>query len=89
MKNIIKLTEQDLRGIVENTVKKILKEAEDGGWVVDSSEAQEAYNLAVQEMGEETINSAIVRCLGNETLAQCLAYIFRQYDFRQWKSKYE
>lgn len=30
MKNIIKLTEQDLRGIVENTVKKILKEAENG-----------------------------------------------------------
>ena len=80
MKNIIKLTEQDLRGIVENTVKKILKEAENGGWVVDSSEAQEAYNLAVQEMGEETINSAIVRCLGDEALAQCLAYIFRQYD---------
>lgn len=89
MKNIIKLTEQDLRGIVENTVKKVLKEAENGGWVVDSSEAQEAYNLAVQEMGEETINSAIVRCLGDETLAQCLAYIFRQYDFRQWRSKYE
>ena len=89
MKNIIKLTEQDLRGIVENTVKKVLKEAENGGWVVDSSEAQEAYNLAVQEMGEETINSAIVRSLGDEVLAQCLAYIFRQYDFRQWKSKYE
>jgi hypothetical protein len=89
MKNIIKLTEQDLRGIVENTVKKVLKEAENGGWVVDSSEAQEAYNLAVQEMGEDTINSAIIRVLSDETLAQCLAYIFRQYDFRQWKSKYE
>lgn len=89
MKNIIKLTEQDLRGIVENTVKKILKEAENGGWVVDSSEAQEAYNLAAQEMGEDTINSAIIRVLSDETLAQCLAYIFRQYDFRQWKSKYE
>ena len=89
MKNIIKLTEHDLRGIVENTVKKVLKEAENGGWVVDSSEAQEAYNLAVQEMGEDTINSAIIRVLSDETLAQCLAYIFRQYDFRQWKSKYE
>ena len=75
--------------IVENTVKKILKEAENGGWVVDSSEAQEAYNLAVQEMGEDTINSAIIRVLSDETLAQCLAYIFRQYDFRQWKSKFE
>lgn len=89
MKNIIKLTEQDLRGIVKNTVKKILKEAENGGWVVDSSEAQEAYELAAQEMGEDTINRAIIRVLSDETLAQCLAYIFRQYDFRQWKSKYE
>jgi hypothetical protein len=88
-KKPIRLTEQDLKGIVENTVKKILKEAENGGWIVDSSEAQEAYNLAVQEMGEETINSAIIRVLSDETLAQCLAYIFRQYDFRQWKSKYE
>jgi histone H3/H4 len=85
---ITRLTERDLNKIVKESVKRIIKEAEDGGWVVDSSEAQEAYDLAVQEMGEETINSAIVRCLGDETLAQCLAYIFRQYDFRQWKSKY-
>ena len=89
MKKVIKLTEQDLRRIVEESAKRIIKEAESGGWVVDSSEAQEAYDLAVQEMGEETINSAIVRCLGDETLAQCLAYIFRQYDFKQWQSRYD
>lgn len=84
----MKLTEKDLHNIVKESVKRIIKEAENGGWVVDSSEAQEAYNLAVQEMGEETINSAIVRCLGDETLAQCLAYIFRQYDFREWQSRF-
>ena len=89
MKKVIRLTEQDLRRIVKESAKRIIKEAESGGWVVDSSEAQEAYNLAVQEMGEETINSAIVRCLGDETLAQCLAYIFRQYDFKQWQSRYD
>lgn len=89
MKKVIRLTEQDLRRIVEESAKRIIKEAESGGWVVDSSEAQEAYDLAVQEMGEETINSAIVRCLGDETLAQCLAYIFRQYDFKQWQSRYD
>lgn len=88
MKKIIRLTESDLHNIVKESVNRILKEAEDGGWVVDSSEAQEAYDLAAQEMGEETINSAIVRCLGNETLAQCLAYIFRQYDFREWQSRF-
>lgn len=65
-----------------------LNEAEDGGWVVEASEAQEAYNLAVQEMGEETINAAIVRSLGDETLAECLAYIFRQYDFREWSDRF-
>jgi hypothetical protein len=88
-KKLIRLTEEDLRKIVEESAKRVIKEAESGGWVVDSSEAQEAYELAVQEMGEETINSAIVRSLGDEVLAQCLAYIFRQYDFRQWKSKFE
>ena len=80
MKKITRLTERDLN--------RIIKEAENGGWVVDSSEAQEAYDLAAQEMGEETINSAIVRCLGDEALAQCLAYIFRQYDFREWQSRF-
>ena len=89
MKKIIRLTESDLHRIVKESAKRIIKEAESGGWVVDSSEAQEAYNLAVKEMGEETINSAIVRCLGDETLAQCLAYIFRQYDFKQWQSRFD
>ena len=73
---------------MKESVNRIFKEAENGGWVVDSSEAQEAYNLAVQEIGEETINSVIVRCLCDETLAQCLAYIFRQYDFREWQSRF-
>ena len=84
----MRLTEKDLHNIVKESVNRIIKEAENGGWVVDSSEAQEAYNLAVQEIGEEKVNSAIVRCLGDETLAQCLAYIFRQYDFREWQSRF-
>ena len=88
-KQLIKLTEADLHKMIRESVKKIISEAENGGWVVDTTEAQEAYELAVRELGEETINSAIVRSLGDETLAQCLAYIFRQYDFRQWQSRYE
>lgn len=84
----IRLTESDLHRIVKESVNRVINEAEDGGWVVETSEAQEAYNLAVQEMGEETINAAIVRSLGDETLAQCLAYIFRQYDFREWSDRF-
>lgn len=89
MKKVIRLTESDLQKIVKESAERIIKEAESCGWVVDTTEAQEAYELAVQEMGEETINSAIVRSLGDATLAQCLAYIFRQYDFRQWQSRFE
>ena len=86
---IITLTESELRDLVSESIKNIIEEAESGGWVVDSSEAQDAYDLAVREMGEETINSAIVRSLGDEVLAQCLAYIFRQYDFREWQSRFD
>ena len=88
MKEQIKLTESDLRDIVKESENRILKEAESGGWVVDSSEAEEAYNMAAEEFGNEELNAAIVRCMSDEVLAQCLAYIFRQYDFRKWQSKF-
>ena len=89
MKKQIRLTESDIHEIVEESVKRILKEAENGGWVVDTTEAQEAYNMAAEEFGNEELNAAIVRCMGDEVLAQCLAYIFRQYDFRKWQSRFE
>lgn len=43
--------------------------------------------VAVEHMGKETIDAAIVRCLGDEQLAQCLAYVFRMYDFREWSNR--
>ena len=84
----LRITEKDLHNIVKESVNRIIKEAENGGWVVDSSEAQEAYKLAVEYMGENTINKAIIRCLSDDALADCLAYIFRMYDFREWKSRF-
>ena len=86
-KKLIKLTDSDLQRIINESVAKVLNEAENGGWVVETGEAQEAYNLAVEKMGEETINNAIIRCLNDDVLAQCLAYIFRMYDFREWQDR--
>lgn len=80
----IKLSKKDVANIVSESVKRILREAENGGWVVESNEATEAYQLAVRELGKETIDDAIIRLLSDDTLADCLAYIFRMYDFRQW-----
>lgn len=87
MKKLIKLTEGDLHRIIESSVAKVISEAESGGWVVDSSEAQEAYAMFAEKMGEEAANEAIVRCLGDEALSQCLAYLFRMYDFREWSDR--
>lgn len=83
-KKIVRLTESDLHRIVKESVNILMNEGEDYGWVVNSYEAQDAYDLAVEQMGEETVNREIVRCLGSDTLADCLAHMFRMYDFRQW-----
>jgi len=87
MKKKIRLTESDLQKIVQKSVKRILKEGESEGWVVEPEEAQEAYEMAVQEYGKEYINEAIVRCLNDNALSDCLAYIFRMYDFRKWADR--
>ena len=87
-RNVRRITEQDLRRVVNASVRRAINEAESYGWVVEASEAQEAYDLAADVMGEETINRAIVKCLGSQQLAECLAYIFRQYDFEEWRSRH-
>lgn len=83
-KQVIKLNESDLRKIVKETVKKVLNEGESGGWVVEPSEAEEAYNMFAAELGNEEANAAIVRALGDNALSDVLAYLFRMYDFKQW-----
>ena len=88
-KKLIRLNKSDLHQIIKESVNRAINEAENGGWIVDTSEAQEAYDMAVDEMGEETVNAAIVSSLGDDVLAQALAYVFRMYDFRQWKSRFE
>lgn len=84
MKQNIRITENDLHNIVKESVKRILKEAVNGGWEVDSSEAQAAYQFAVDTLGKDTVDDAIIRNLSDETLAQCLAYMFRMYEFKEW-----
>ena len=61
--------------------------ADNYGWVVENSEASEAYDLACEYYGADDINAAIVRCLSVDQLADCLAYLFRQYDFTEWQER--
>ena len=69
--------------------RRNLKEAESYGWVVEDWEAKEAYEFAIDSgwWDEAQLDSDIVRCLNDETLAACLAYIFRNNDFRPWQDR--
>lgn len=80
MKKVVKVSESKLRQMISEAVM----EAVNGGWEVEDNEAEAAYNLAVEKLGKEVINDAIVRAMPNHTLAELLAYIFRMYDFREW-----
>lgn len=87
MRKKIKLTESDLHRIIKHSVNRILKEANNEGWTIDSNEVQEAYDFGVKEIGEDELNAAIVRCIGEDQLAEALAYVFRQYDLVKWKER--
>lgn len=79
-----RMTESRLRGMIREAVRQSLKEAENNGWVVEDDDAWEAYEFACDRMGKETVDNAIIRALSYKQLAECLAYIFRMYDFEEW-----
>lgn len=69
--------------------RRVVKSAVDGGWEVKTDEAWEAYDFACEYMGKEAIDDAIVRAMGDEQLAECLAYVFRMHDFREWDERFD
>ena len=79
--------EKYLKSLISESVKRALKEAEDGGWVVESNEVNEAMEMAIQYFGEEYVNEAIVRTLTTDQIAESLAYLFRMWDFREWSNR--
>ena len=67
-----------------NKLKRFINEAVDGGWEVPTHMAREAYDLACDCMGKESIDAQIIDALDTDELAACLAFIFRMNDFREW-----
>lgn len=67
--------------------KRPIKAAENYGWVVDSGEAWEAYEFACEYMGKEYVDDAIVNAMSTDELAESLAFLFRNWDFREWDER--
>lgn len=60
--------------------KKSVKAAESYGWVVEESEAWDAYEAACDAWGKEYVDDQIVSGLSTDELAASLAYMFRMND---------
>lgn len=67
-----------------NASRRRLNCANSYGWVVESWESGEAYDLACEYFGEEDINRQIIQAMSADELAKCLAFIFRMNDFEEW-----
>ena len=67
-----------------NSSRRRLNCGESYGWVVDPSEAQEAYDFACEAIGKDTVDSDIVGTLSYDELSDALAYLFRMWDFTEW-----
>lgn len=55
----------------------------------DYDNAWDKYESAKEIMGEEQLFDNLTQAAGYDELAEDLAFIFRMYDFREWKSKYD
>lgn len=76
MRKIIKLNEHDLKKMVTSVLNESLRY----GLVIDSSEADEAYNFAMEALGKEELDDAIIRALPKDELSNILTYLFRMYE---------
>lgn len=64
--------------------KRSIKAAESYGWVVEDSDAWDAYEFACDYFGKDYLDDQIVSGLSTEELAASLAFIFRMNEFREW-----
>lgn len=69
-----------------NASRRRLNCGESYGWVVDASEAQEAYDFACEAIGKDIVDSDIVGTLSYDELSDALAYLFRMWDFEEWEA---
>lgn len=79
--------EENVEASKKNSNNKVAGESL--GWVVESDEAWDKWELWKQQVGGEEAGDDLARALGNNELADNLAYIFRMNDFQEGDSNYK
>ena len=67
--------------------EKPVKAGESYGWYVDPNEAWDKLQLWVDAVGAEQALNDIAGAMGTDELSECLAFIFRNNDFREGLSE--
>ena len=68
---------------------KKVKSGESYGWYVDAGEAWDKLQLWIDTVGAEAALDDIAHAMGTDELSECLAFIFRNNDFKEGCSDYE
>ena len=75
------------RQITHKPLERRMREADSAGWVVNDSEARDAYEFACGYFDKDDLNQQIVDSLNSRELAASLAFLFRMNDFREWDNR--
>ena len=73
--------------MTERRMPRRMTEGESYGWVVEPWEAWDAYDMACDSMGKDYVDDAIVHCMDTDELSECLAFLFRNWDFTEWDER--
>lgn len=68
---------------------KNIKSGESYGWVVNPDDAWDKLQLWIDTVGAEAALDDIAKAMGTEELSSCLAFIFRNNDFKEGCSDFE
>ena len=68
---------------------KSVKSGESYGWVVNPEDALDKLQLWIDTVGAEAALDDIAKAMGTEELSSCLAFIFRNNDFKEGCSDFE
>ena len=75
-------------GAASRIGKRRIMAADSYGWVVESWEAQEAYDMALEYGWDKAdLDAEIVQGLSSDELAEAMAFIFRMNDFQEWNDR--
>lgn len=66
-----------------NSSRKVVKSANDYGWVVENDEASDALDMFVDVYGEEEALEALSKAMGKAELDDILDYLARTYDITE------